>query len=176
MKKLIFLAVALLVGCLAARAQSSKYYFGGDISITASSSGTRIIVYPEIGKRISNNLYAGVAAGGGYYHYGETTDFSMGVTPHLRGYLFLYQGFGLSGDLHATYRVTRRRGYDPLIKTIEAGIRPGLVIPVGGGASLTAQAGFFGWSRSDYGNGNPTSRWVARLEARDILIGVLLNL
>jgi len=175
MKKLIFLAVALLVGCLAARAQSSNYYFGGDISFTASSSGTRIIVYPEIGKRISNNLYAGVAAGGGYYHYGETTDFSMGVTPHLRGYLPLYQGFGLSADTFFSARFTRRRNYDPLIKSFQLGLRPGVYIPIGN-VTLSTRIGFFGWTRSDYGNGNPTSRWVARVEARDILIGVLLNL
>ena len=175
MKKMILLATLLLAGSLAAQAQT-PYYFGGDISFTASSSGTRIVIYPEIGKRINRNLYAGVAAGGGYYHDGETSDFSMGLTPHLRGYLFLYQDFGLSGDLHGTYRVTRRRGYDPLIRTFEAGVRPGLVIPVGGGTAITAQAGFFGWTRTDYGDGNPTSSWVARFEARDLIFGVLLNL
>lgn len=175
MKKIIFLVAALLAGSMMAGAQN-QYYFGGDISFSASSSGTRIVIYPEIGKRINRNLYAGLAAGGGYYHYGETSDFSMGLTPHLRGYLFLYQNFGLSGDLHGTYRVTRRKGYDPLIRTFEAGIRPGLVIPIGGGASFTAQVGFFGWSRTDYGNGTPTSRWLARLEARDLIFGVLLNL
>lgn len=176
MKKWILLAAALL-GCIAAQAQRlNGYYLGGDISFTASSYGTRIVVYPEIGKRVTDNLYAGIAAGGGYYSGNGRSDFSMGFTPHLRGYWYPVGGFGLSGDLHGTYRVTRRRGYDPLIKTVEAGLRPGLVIPLGNGTSITAQAGFFGWSRSDYGDGVPSSRWIARLEAQDVLFGVLMNL
>ena len=174
MKQLIVLA-AVLLGCVTAGAQN-RYYYGGDVSFTASSSGTRIVVYPEIGRRISDNLYFGIAAGGGYYHHGSVSDFSMGITPHLRAYWFAWERYGLSGDLHATYRATRRQGYEPLITTFETGIRPGVVIPVGNGASLTAQFGFFGYSRTDYGNQDIRSRWVARLEAHDILIGVLMNL
>ena len=61
MKKWILLAVAQL-GCFAARAQS-PYYFGGDISLTASSSGTSVVVYPEIGRRINQYFRVGIAAG-----------------------------------------------------------------------------------------------------------------
>ena len=173
MKRIILLAAALLMG-LASQAQS-KYYFGGDISFGASSSGTSVVVYPEVGRRIANHLYAGLAAGFDWNNYSGTSDFSMGVTPHLRGYLPLYQGFGLSGNAFATARFTRRRGYDPLIKTYQLGFRPGLFFPIGN-VTLSTQIGFLGWSRTDYGNGNASSSWSARLEARDIIFGVLFNI
>ena len=174
MKKWLLLTIVLLAGT-AAGAQN-RFYAGGDISLTASSSGTRIVVYPEFGKRVNDNLYVGLAAGGGYSTYGGHSDFTLGLTPHVRGYWYFLQDLGLSGDLFASFRATRRRGYEPLIKTFETGIRPGVVFPVGGGTCITAQVGFFGWSRTDYGDGNPSSRWLARVEARDIIIGVLLSL
>ena len=173
MKKWLLLTVALL-GCLAARAQG-RYYYGGDISLTASSSGTSVVVYPEIGRRINPYLRVGLAAGFDWNNIRSASDFSMGFTPHVRGYLPLYQGFGLSGDTFFTARWTRRRGYEPLIRTQRLGFRPGIYIPIGD-ITLSTQVGFFGWARTDYGNGNASSRWLARLEARDILIGVLLNL
>ena len=61
MKQWILLVAALLVG-LTAGAQR-KYYVGGDISFGASSSGSSIVVYPEVGTRIADNLYLGLAAG-----------------------------------------------------------------------------------------------------------------
>ena len=99
----------------------------------------------------------------------------MGLIPHLRGYLPLYERFGLSGDTFFSARFTRRRDYDPLIKTFQLGLRPGIFFPIGN-ATISTQIGFFGWTRTDYGYGNASSRWQARLEARDILIGVLINL
>ena len=173
MKQWILLLAALLVG-LSASAQR-KYYVGGDISIGASSSGTDIVVYPEVGTRIANNLYLGLAAGFDWNNYSSRSDFTMGLIPHLRGYLPLYEGFGLSGDTYFAARWTRREGYDPLISTQTLGFRPGIFFPIGN-TVLSTQIGFFGWSRTDYGYGNASSRWSARLEARDILIGVLVNL
>ncbi len=173
MKKWLLLAVALL-GTITAGAQS-KYYVGGDISLGASSSGASVVVYPEVGTRIANNLYLGLAAGFDWNNYASPSDFTMGLIPHLRGYLPIYQGFGLSADTFFSARFTRRRNYDPLIKSFQLGLRPGVYIPIGN-VTLSTRIGFFGWTRTDYGNGNPTSRWAARLEARDILIGVLFNL
>ena len=173
MKKWIFLAIALL-GCLTARAQS-RYYVGGDVSLTASSSGTSVVVYPEVGRRITSNLYAGIAAGFDWNNISSNSDFTMGLIPHLRGYLPLYEGFGLSGDAFFSARFTRRQDYDPLIKRLQLGVRPGVFFPIGN-VTLSTQIGFFGWTRTDYGYGTADSRWVARLEARDIIIGVLLNL
>lgn len=173
MKKWILLAIALL-GCLTARAQS-RYYYGGDISLMASSSGTSVVVYPEIGRRITNNLYAGIAAGFDWNNISSASDFSMGLIPRLRGYLPLYEGFGLSGDAFLSTRWTRRRGHEPLINTMYLGFRPGIYFPLGG-VTISTQVGFFGWSRTNYGYGDVTSGWIARLEARDILIGVLMNL
>jgi len=173
MKKWILIAAALLGG-LFAQAQN-RLYVGGDISFGASSSGTSIVFYPEVGTRIANHLYAGLAAGFDWDNRGGTSDFTMGFIPHLRGYLPLYQGFGLSGNAFVSNRWTRRRGYDPLIHSLQLGFRPGIFIPIGG-VTLTAQIGFFGWSRTNYGNGNVSSRWEARLEAHDILIGMLFNL
>ena len=174
MKKWILLLAAALAGSLVAGAQS-RYYFGGDLSLTVSSSGTSIVVYPEIGRRITPNLYAGIAAGGDWNNIYSASDFTMGFTPHLRGYLPVYQGFGLSGDTFFAARWTRRRDYAPLINSQQFGFRPGIYFPIGS-VTLSTQIGFFGWSRTDYGTGNAGSRWIARLEARDILIGVLLNL
>ena len=173
MKKWILLAAALLAG-IATRAQS-KYYVGGDISFGASSSGSSIVVYPEVGTRIANNLYLGLAAGFDWNNYSHRSDFTMGLIPHLRGYLPLYQGFGVSGDTFFSARFTRRENYDPLIKTFQLGFRPGIFLPLGS-VTISTQIGFFGWSRTDYGYGNADSRWSARLEARDILIGVLFSL
>lgn len=173
MKRLILLA-ALLCGSLAAHAQS-KYYLGGEVSLGASSSGASVVVYPEIGRRITEHLYAGLAAGFDWNNLYSASDFTMGLTPHLRGYLPLYQGFGLSGDAFFSARWTRRKDYAPLIKTQRLGFRPGVFIPIGN-VTLSAQIGFFGWTRTDYGDGSVNANWVARLEARDILIGVLFNL
>ena len=168
------LVMAALLACLTAGAQS-KYYVGGDISFGASSSGCDVIVYPEIGTRIAQGLYLGIAAGFDWNNYHSRSDFTMGVIPHLRGYLPLYQNFGLSGDSFFSARFTRRDNYDPLIKTLQLGLRPGIYFPIGN-TTISTQVGFFGWTRTDYGNGNASSRWQARLEARDILIGVLVNL
>ena len=173
MKQWILLVAALLVG-LTAGAQR-KYYVGGDISFGASSSGSSIVVYPEVGTRIADNLYLGLAAGFDWNNYSSRSDFTMGLIPHLRGYLPLYERFGLSGDLYFSTRWTRREGYDPLINTLTLGFRPGVFFPIGN-ATISTQIGFFGWNRTDYGYGNASSRWQARLEARDIVIGVLFSL
>jgi hypothetical protein len=173
MKQWILVIAALLVGftCHAQR----QMYVGGDISFGASSSGASVVVYPEVGTRIANNLYLGLAAGFDWNNYYSPSDFTMGLIPHLRGYLPLYERFGLSGDTFFSARFTRRRDYDPLIKTFQLGLRPGIFFPIGN-ATISTQIGFFGWTRTDYGYGNASSRWQARLEARDILIGVLINL
>ena len=112
MKQWILLVAALLVG-LSAEAQR-KYYVGGDISFGVGSSGSSIVVYPEVGTRIANNVYLGLAAGFDWNNYSNQSDFTMGLIPHLRGYLPLYQRFGLSGDLYFSSRWTRREGLDPL--------------------------------------------------------------
>ena len=174
MKKMILLAVAILSG-LAAGAQNSRMYVGGDFSLGFSSSGTSIVVYPEVGTRIANHLYAGMAAGFDWNNISSDSDFTMGLTPHLRGYLPLYNGFGLSGDAFFSARWTRRRDYAPLINRQQLGFRPGLFFPIGP-VTISAQVGFFGWSRSDYGNDIVSSNWQARIEAHDIIIGVLFNL
>ena len=59
--------------------------------------------------------------------------------------------------------------------TVGTGPTSGIYFPIGN-TTISAQVGFFGWTRTDYGDGAPSSHWVARLEARDILIGVLFNL
>ena len=174
MKKMILLVAALLAG-LAARGQNHRLYVGGDISLGASSSGTSVVFYPEVGTRIANHLYAGLAAGFDWNNISSESDFTMGLTPHLRGYLPIYQNFGLSGDAFFSARWTRRRGYEPLIQRQQLGFRPGLFFPIGN-IILSAQVGFFGWTRTDYGAGNVNADWVARLEAHDIFIGVLFNL
>ena len=174
MKKMILLAVAILSG-LAAGAQNSRMYVGGDFSLGFSSSGTSIVVYPEVGTRIANHLYAGMAAGFDWNNISSDSDFTMGLTPHLRGYLPLYNGFGLSGDAFFSARWTRRRDYAPLINRQQLGFRPGLFFPIGP-VTISAQVGFFGWSRADYGNDIVSSDWQARIEAHDIIIGVLFNL
>ena len=174
MKKMILLAVAILSG-LAAGAQNSRMYVGGDFSLGFSSSGTSIVVYPEVGTRIANHLYAGMAAGFDWNNISSDSDFTMGLTPHLRGYLPLYNGFGLSGDAFFSARWTRRRDYAPLINRQQLGFRPGLFFPIGP-VTISARVGFFGWSRSDYGNDIVSSDWQARIEAHDIIIGVLFNL
>ncbi len=173
MKQWILLLAALLVG-LSAEAQR-KYYVGGDISFGVGSSGSSIVVYPEVGTRIANNVYLGLAAGFDWNNYSNQSDFSMGLIPHLRGYLPLYQRFGLSGDLYFSARWTRRQGHDPLINSQTLGFRPGIYFPIGN-VILSTQIGFFGWNRTDDGYNNVDSRWQARLEAHDILIGVMFQL
>ena len=186
MKKWILLAVALLLSGITAGAQirtgtrlrsdaQGKYYIGGDISVGASSSGTSVVVYPEVGKKIADHVYLGLAAGFDWNNYSGTSDFTMGLTPHLRGYLPVYENFGLSADTFFSARFTRRQNYDPLIKSFQLGLRPGIYFPIGR-TTISTQIGFFGWTRTDYGDGRVTSRWAARLQARDILIGVLYNL
>jgi hypothetical protein len=174
MKQWILLATALLVG-LGAQAQNNRYYVGGNISFGASNYGTSIVVYPEFGKRINDYLMVGLAAGFDWNNLYSPSDFTMGLIPHVRGYLPVYERFGLTGDTYFAARWTRRRDWDPLINTQTLGFRPGIYFPIGN-TILSTQIGFFGWTRTDYGNGNASSRWQARLEARDIVVGVLLNL
>ena len=174
MKQWTLLIVALLVG-FSARAQENPYYVGGNISIGASNYGTSIVVYPEVGKRINQYLTVGLAAGFDWNNVYSDSDFTMGLIPHVRGYLPVYGRFGLTGDTYFSARWTRRRGWDPLINTQTLGFRPGIYFPIGN-VTLSTQIGFFGWTRTDYGNGNASSRWQARLEARDILIGVMFQL
>jgi hypothetical protein len=173
MKQWILLLAALLAG-ITAGAQR-RMYVGGDISFGASSSGASVVVYPEVGTRLTDNVYLGLAAGFDWNNYSGISDFTMGLIPHLRGYLPLYAGFGLSGDTFFSARFTRRENHQPLIRTYQLGLRPGIFFPIGN-ITLSTQIGFFGWTRTDYGNGDASSRWSARLEARDILIGVLFNL
>ena len=139
------LIVAALLAGIAAQAQSNRYYVGGNISLGASN------------------------------YFSSNSDFTMGLIPHVRGYLPVYGRFGLTGDTYFSARWTRRRGYDPLIATQTLGFRPGIYFPIGN-VTLSTQIGFFGWNRTDYGTGKPVQGWQARLEARDILIGVLFNL
>ena len=174
MKKWILLAAALFVGIFA-QAQPNRYYVGGNISFGASSYGTSIVVYPEVGKRVNDWLAVGLAAGFDWNNISSESDFTMGLIPHVRGYLPVYGRFGLTGDTYFAARWTRRRGYEPLINSQTLGFRPGIYFPIGN-VTLSTQIGFFGWTRTDYGYGNASSRWQARLEARDILIGVLFNL
>ena len=174
MKQWIILVAALLTG-LGAQAQNNRYYVGGNVSLGASNYGTNIVVYPEFGKRVNDYLMVGLAAGFDWNNISSRSDFTMGLIPHVRGYLPVYQQFGLSGDTYFAARWTRRQGYEPLINTQTLGFRPGIYFPVGN-TVISTQVGFFGWTRTDYGNGNPSTRWQARLEARDIIIGVLLNL
>ena len=176
MKKWILLIVAVLLGSMTARAQlNSRYYIGGNISLGASNYGTSVVFYPEVGKRVNDYLMVGLAAGFDWNNISSESDFTMGLIPHVRGYLPVYGNFGLTGDTYFSARWTRRRGYEPLISTQTLGFRPGIYFPIGN-VVLSTQVGFFGWTRTDYGNGNASSRWQARLEARDILVGVLFNL
>ena len=174
MKKWILLAAALLAGMLA-QAQNNRYYVGGNISLGASNYGTSIVVYPEVGTRVNDYLMVGLAAGFDWNNISSDSDFTMGLIPHVRTYLPIIEGFGLTGDTYFAARWTRRRGYEPLINRQTLGFRPGVYFPVGN-VILSTQIGFFGWNRTDYGTGNPSSRWQARLEARDIVIGVLMRL
>ena len=169
------LVIALLAGCFAAQAQNNRYYVGGNISFGASSYGTSVVFYPEVGKRVNDYLMVGLAAGFDWNNIASDSDFTMGLIPHVRGYLPLYQRFGLVGDTYFSARWTRRRGHEPLISTQTLGFRPGIYFPIGN-VTLSTQIGFFGWTRTDYGNGYADSHWQARLEARDILVGVILNL
>ena len=174
MKQWILIAAALFVGIFA-QAQPDRYYVGGNVSFGASNYGTNVIFYPEVGKRVNDWLAVGLAAGFDWNNYSNQSDFTMGLIPHVRGYLPIYERFGLTGDTYFAARWTRRRGYEPLISNQTLGFRPGIYFPIGN-VTLSTQIGFFGWTRTDYGNGNASSRWQARLEARDILIGVLFNL
>ena len=174
MKQWILLVAALL-GSLAAQAQNNRYYVGGNISVGASNYGTNIVVYPEIGKRVNDYLMVGLAAGFDWNNIYSESDFTMGLIPHVRGYLPVYRRFGLTGDTYLSARWTRRKGHEPLISTQTLGFRPGIYFPIGD-ITLSTQIGFFGWSRTNNGYGNVSTGWQARLEARDIIIGVLLNL
>lgn len=174
MKQWILIAAALFVGIFA-QAQPDRYYVGGNVSFGASNYGTNVIFYPEVGKRVNDWLAVGLAAGFDWNNYSNQSDFTMGLIPHVRGYLPIYERFGLTGDTYFAARWTRRRGYEPLISNQTLGFRPGIYFPIGN-VTLSTQVGFFGWSRTSDGNGNASSRWQARLEARDILIGVLFHL
>ena len=174
MKQWILIAAALFVGIFA-QAQPDRYYVGGNVSFGASNYGTNVVFYPEVGKRVNDWLAVGLAAGFDWNNYSNQSDFTMGLIPHVRGYLPIYERFGLTGDTYFAARWTRRRGYEPLISNQTLGFRPGIYFPIGN-VTLSTQVGFFGWSRTSDGNGNASSRWQARLEARDILIGVLFHL
>ena len=86
MKQWILLAAALLIG-VSAQAQNNRYYVGGNISFGASNYGTSIVVYPEVGKRINDYLMVGLAAGFDWNNVSSRSDFTMGLIPHVRGYL-----------------------------------------------------------------------------------------
>ncbi len=174
MKQWTLLLLALVVG-LSARAQNNRYYVGGNISLGASNYGTSIVVYPEVGTRVNPYLTVGLAAGFDRNNIQSDSDFTMGLIPHVRTYLPIVERFGFTGDTYFAARWTRRRGYEPLINRQTLGFRPGVYFPLGN-VILSTQIGFFGWNRTDYGTGEPVKGWQARLEARDIIIGVLMNL
>ena len=177
MKKALLLLVVLL-GCLCAKAQEqrSPYYFGGDFGLSLGSGGTSISVYPEIGRRIAPNLYAGIQAGGGYYRNSSYSDFTMGFAPHLRYYWFIYKRFGLYGEAGFSLGFTRRSNWEPLIRSFDIGLRPGIIIPIASGHSLTLQLGFLGYESDNFGNGTSNNHWGFRLQGHDIRIGYLMNL
>ena len=176
MKQWTLLIVALLVGFSAqAQKQNNRYYVGGNISLGASNYGTSVVFYPEVGTRVNNYLTVGLAAGFDWNNLYSDSDFTMGFIPHVRGYLPVTQRFGFTGDTYFAARWTRRRGHDPLISRQTLGFRPGVYFPLGN-VTLSTQIGFFGWNRTNYGTGEPVKGWQARLEARDIVIGVLMNL
>ncbi len=175
MKQWTLLILALVVG-LSARAQNNnRYYVGGNISFGASNYGTSIVVYPEVGTRVNPYLTVGLAAGFDWNNIQSESDFTMGLIPHVRTYLPIVESFGFTGDTYFAARWTRRKGYEPLINRQTLGFRPGVYFPLGD-VILSAQVGFFGWNRTYYGTGEPVKGWQARLEARDIIIGVLMNL
>ena len=157
MKQWILL-LALLAGCFAAQAQNNRYYVGGNISLGASNYGTSVVFYPEVGKRVNDYLSVGLAAGFDWNNIQSESDFTMGLIPHVRGYLPVYGRFGLTGDTYLSARWTRRRGHEPLISSQTLGFRPGIYFPIGD-VTLSTQIGFLGWSRTDYGVGNTTSEW-----------------
>ena len=174
MKQWNLLILALVVG-LSARAQNNRYYVGGNISFGASNYGTSIVVYPEVGTRVNPYLTVGLAAGFDWNNIQSDSDFTMGLIPHVRTYLPIVERFGFTGDTYFAVRWTRRRGYEPLINRQTLGFRPGVYFPLGN-VILSTPIGFFSWNRTDYGTGEPVKGWQARLEARDIIIGVLMNL
>ena len=130
MKLWTLLIVALVVG-LSARAQDNRYYVGGNISLGASSYGTSIVVYPEVGMRVNPYLMVGLAAGFDWNNIQSKSDFTMGLIPHVRTYLPIVENFGFTGDTYFAARWTRRQGYDPLISRQTLGFRPGVLEPYG---------------------------------------------
>ena len=174
-RSLLFLSAILVSVSLEAQVQRSPSYLGGDFGISVGSGRTSIVVYPELGWRVGDNLYAGVQAGFGYYENSSYSDFSVGVIPHLRYYWYIYNRFGLSAEAGAALRLTRRSGYDALIRSFDIGIRPGAVIPLGPRFAVTLQVGFLGYESDRYGD-TVDGRWGFRLQNNDFRVGFLMNL
>ena len=176
MKKFL-LVIALLLGSLAALAQEqrSPVYLGGDFGLSVGSGRTSIVVYPEVGWRVGNNLYAGVQAGFGYYDNNSYYDFSVGVIPHLRYYYYFYKRFGVSAEAGMKLGLTRRTDYQGLIRVFDVGLRPGLVIPIGERYAVTMQVGFLGYQSERYGD-VVDGRWGFRLQGNDFRFGFLMNI
>ncbi len=176
MKRFFLILAFLLVG-FSAIAQERKIpaYLGGDFGVSIGSGHTSIVVYPEVGWRVTDNLYAGVQAGFGYYEGSGYSDFSVGIIPHLRYYYYIYQRFGVSAEAGMRLGLTRRSGNEGLIRSFDVGIRPGLVIPIGARYAVTLQVGFIGYESERYGD-IVDGHWGFRLQSNDFRVGFLLNL
>ena len=172
-----FIVLTLLLVSLSALAQEkrSPVYFGGDFGFSVGTGRTSIVVYPEVGWRVGNNLYAGVQAGFGYYDKDSYSDFSVGIVPHIRYYYYIYQRFGLSAEAGMRFALSRRSGHQGLVRTFDVGIRPGVVIPIGARYAITMQVGFLGYQSERY-DGVVDGRWGFRLQGNDFRFGFLMNI
>ncbi|MBR5736886.1 MAG: hypothetical protein IKX60_08880 [Bacteroidales bacterium] len=176
--KRTFLFLVLLLFTYSAQAQIQRYphYLGGDFGLSVGNGRTSVIVYPEVGWRIGDNLYAGIQAGFGYCDNGSYSDFSFGVIPNLRYYWYIYNRFGLSAEAGCALHLTRRSNWDSLIRSFDIGIRPGAVIPIGSRYALTVQVGFLGYEVDNYGDGVIDSRFGFRFQQNDFRVGFLMNI
>ena len=176
MKRFV-LVLTFLLCTLTVFAQERRIpaYLGGDFGVSIGSGRTSIAVYPEVGWRVTDNLYAGLQAGFGYYEGSGYSDFSVGIIPHLRYYYYIYQRFGVSAEAGMRLGLTRRSGNEGLIRSFDVGIRPALVIPIGARYAVTLQVGFLGYESDRYGD-VVDGHWGFRLQSNDFRVGFLLNL
>ena len=151
MKKLIFVAVALLTAFTA----KAQYYVGGNVGLEVNSTYLGVTVLPEVGYTLNEKMSVGAVLGFDIDNWKEDTkSLDVSIYPYLR-YTFLEMGpVKLFADARVDLSLYRRRDYNNITDQWNdpvsgfdwgIGIAPGIAIPLTDQLSVVGHLGYFGY-------------------------------
>jgi hypothetical protein len=173
MKRFIILLVALLAAVSAgAQTQARRFngYVGGGFSADFASDYSYITLEPDIAWPVGNHLFLGSRIIGGWARSGSTSQWLVGVSPYARLHAGIFAGFRVFADAEMDYRRRMYSGQQGAITDLDFGVRPGIMIPLGGSAYAMIQIGFLGYESRRAGD-LVTHHTGFRCNGSDIRIG-----